>query len=294
MFTKFISAVLCCIGLMVHAEANLIPFTNNYEMRAFEIVSNEEVLSGSLLYERAAKNYTKKNYTKFYEIMHARLAEAKKDGTWDKYVEYHQNILFKQPGRIDEKFHIAQKALQTQRNFKLLALCQENPDLTICKIIRNLTVENEGLEESSSFLKNVLCGNVVCEDLFLKELYEILIVQKFYFANLMFKEWMEKKVLHQLFSLGLNVNNTSEALLIINLEVIDKMSKLAAKNPQHPASKYIQEIFNHQLSYLSKEYDRSFLLEIALGRRSPRNDIEKKAAEIELEFRIKLKDILKS
>lgn len=287
---KFI--LIYSVFIIFYIEAKQDCFTNDYKMSIDDSLNNE-CIAGEELYESIVKNYVNKKYSKFYAIMQAQLEEAKKDGTWNKYLEYHQNVLYKQPGRTDKNKKIVRE-LTKERDLKLLALCQENSDLAICKIIRNITSQNEELQEATVYLYDILCKNIPVDNSFMNELYEILVVFKFYEASIFFKDWINKNLISQIIPLGLTVNTRLEAMLVLNLEMLNKISKLLEKDVENSASKHIQFIVNHKEAYLSNEYDKKFLMEIALGRRAPGNEIEKKAGELVLEYAIKKNELFRA
>lgn len=291
MFKKIIFIFTWTMFLTFYVEAEQVPFINGYKMSIFDSSNNEEFLEKHV-FERVAENHHNKNYSKFYAVMQAHLEEAKKDGHWNKYLEYHQKILYKQR-ELTEQNKTAARELKMQRDLKLLALCQDNSDLAICKIIRNVMSKNEGLQEATEYLNDILCKNITLDHPFLNEVYEALITLKFYEASIFFKEWMNKNLFDHLIPFGITVTNRLEVLLVLHLEMLDKINKLLENNLKNSTSKHIQYIINYQEAYLSNEYAKKFLLEIAFGIRPPANEIEKNASEILLEYAIKKNKLYK-
>lgn len=269
---------LCCASTMPLAALRQIPFTD------IRFLIPATGITGKEIYEEALSHESQKHYTKFYQILHERLEDAKQDGTWEKYLDYHQNSLFKQDGRFDEKNQAIFNDLLKERNQKLLALIDGELNTPIAKMIKNIAAdENAELKEASRFLTKVLCKAIPLDDVFLKELYEILAVHQFYVANLMYKDWMDKKMLIKLMEIGLTVENTIEAELIVNLETFNKIAKLAVKYPRHPYTEQLKTLVDHQADYISKDYDRHYIGELGTRRRAALSDIEKKAGDIFME-----------
>lgn len=273
------------------------PFTNAYRYSNKNIQEQSEQKIGIDIYEIVSKNYYEGKYANFINLLNKRLSDARRDGTWNKYLKYHQNFLYKpRPEAYLDDILSARKELNEQTIKKQLAICQGNSNVKICKIInfKNAQRLTEAQEESQKFWKKIITKLISTDDPVFEEFYNILCEQKFYEANLKIQEWMDIKFIAQLIPMGLSRwDSTSEAEMIIYLHTFEKLKILSDKHPNHIASKHISELYKIKETILARYYDNFYLLDLISGRRNPSNQIEKEFIQVAKDHDKKLLDILK-